>query len=55
MKKTWSKPLLDVLNVNMTMNGPGKSNADCFDTDDHPGNGGVGQDPALSNASCLGS
>jgi hypothetical protein len=49
MKKQWKMPMLEVLDISMTMNGPGNANADCFDvsegkTENHPG---------MSNASCL--
>jgi hypothetical protein len=46
-KKTWATPHLEVLEIGMTMNGPGKSNPDCFDVSDSKGDG------PLSNASCL--
>lgn len=47
MKKAWAKPVLEILDVRMTMNGPGKANPDCFDVSDGKG------DSELSNASCL--
>ena len=31
MKKMWKKPELEILDIRMTMNGPGNANADCFD------------------------
>ena len=31
MKKIWKKPELEVLDIRMTMNGPGNANADCYD------------------------
>lgn len=51
MKKTWSTPVLDVLDISMTMNGPGNANADCFDVSEGKHETHDGQ----SNASCLGS
>lgn len=56
MRKEWKSPTLEMLDIKMTFNGPGKENDDCFAEDhQHPGNGGKGQDPDLSNSSCLGS
>lgn len=49
MKKDWKKPELEVLDISMTMNGPGNSNADCFDVSDGRDETHDGQ----SNASCL--
>lgn len=50
MKKVWSKPILEVLDISMTMNGPGNANADCFDVGEAP----RGEThPGMSNASCL--
>ncbi|WP_110520906.1 paeninodin family lasso peptide [Alteribacter lacisalsi] len=51
MRKEWVNPTVDVLDVSMTMNGPGNSNDDCFDVEQHPGE----THPGRSNASCLGS
>lgn len=51
MKKTWEKPVLEVLDVSMTMNGPGNANPDCFDVSD----GLEETHEGRSNASCLGS
>ncbi|MCL6571514.1 MAG: paeninodin family lasso peptide [Bacillus sp. (in: Bacteria)] len=51
MKKQWKKPMVEVLNISMTMNGPGNANADCFDVSD----GKTETHPGRSNASCLGS
>ena len=34
MKKTWKMPELEVLDIRMTMNGPGNAIADCFDVGD---------------------
>lgn len=50
MKRTWTAPTLDVLDVRQTKNGPGNSNADCFDVSD----GKQETHPGRSNASCLG-
>ncbi|WP_256522430.1 paeninodin family lasso peptide [Halobacillus sp. A5] len=50
--KEWKQPILEVLDVSMTMNGPGNANADCFDIGEAP----RGEThPGQSNASCLGS
>ncbi|RLL42774.1 paeninodin family lasso peptide [Oceanobacillus piezotolerans] len=48
MKRTWNRPKLEILDVSMTMNGPGNANADCFDVSDgkHETHNG------RSNASC---
>ncbi|MGP4106315.1 paeninodin family lasso peptide [Virgibacillus sp. L01] len=51
MKKVWKQPMLEVLDVSMTMNGPGNANADCFDVSD----GKEETHEGMSNASCLGS
>ncbi|WP_156509845.1 paeninodin family lasso peptide [Rossellomorea aquimaris] len=51
MKKDWSAPLLEILDVSMTMNGPGNANPDCFDASEGRDETHEGQ----SNASCLGS
>lgn len=48
MKKIWKAPVLEVLDVSMTMNGPGNANADCFDVSD----GKSETHPGRSNASC---
>ncbi|VEF49086.1 Uncharacterised protein [Bacillus freudenreichii] len=48
MKKSWTLPRLEVLDVSMTMNGPGNANADCFDVSD----GKTETHPGRSNASC---
>lgn len=48
MKKVWKTPVLEVLDVSMTMNGPGNANADCFDVSD----GKSETHPGQSNASC---
>lgn len=45
MKQVWQVPVLEVLDVSLTMGGPGKANPDCFDTHD--------SDLPESNASCL--
>lgn len=50
MKKVWNTPTLDVLDISMTMNGPGNANADCFDVSE----GKQETHPGRSNASCLG-
>ncbi|WP_431800736.1 paeninodin family lasso peptide [Halobacillus andaensis] len=49
--KEWKQPFLEVLDVSMTMNGPGNANADCFDVSEGKHETHDGQ----SNASCLGS
>ncbi|WP_226655154.1 paeninodin family lasso peptide [Alkalihalobacillus hwajinpoensis] len=48
MKKAWTKPSLEVLDVRMTMNGPGNANPDCFDASEGRQENHAGQ----SNASC---
>lgn len=52
MKKLWKKPLIEVLDISMTMNGPGDALPDCFDVGENNGNMTGNQDPATSNASC---
>ncbi|TQS74113.1 paeninodin family lasso peptide [Ornithinibacillus gellani] len=47
--KTWEKPVLEILDIRMTMNGPGNANADCFDVSD----GREETHEGRSNASCL--
>lgn len=49
MKRDWKVPILEVLDISMTMNGPGNANADCFDVSD----GKVENHEGKSNASCL--
>lgn len=49
MKREWKKPLIEILDVRMTMNGPGNANPDCFDASEDETHDGQ------SNASCLGS
>ena len=49
MKKTWNVPVLEILDISMTMNGPGNANADCFDVSDGKSETHDGR----SNASCL--
>jgi hypothetical protein len=49
MKKEWSQPKLEVLDIRMTMNGPGNANPDCFDVSD----GRHETHDGMSNASCL--
>ncbi|WP_256464179.1 paeninodin family lasso peptide [Halobacillus amylolyticus] len=51
MKKEWEKPMLEVLDISMTMNGPGNANTDCFDVGEAP-RGETHE--GMSNASCLG-
>lgn len=34
MKKEWKIPELEVLDINLTLNGPGNANADCYDVSD---------------------
>lgn len=53
MKKAWNKPMLEVLDISMTMNGPGNANADCFDVGEHPAPPQAIGNPETSNASCL--
>lgn len=48
MKKIWTAPQLEILDVSMTMNGPGNANPDCFDVTEPPGE----THPGRSNASC---
>lgn len=48
VKKIWKTPILEILDVRMTMNGPGNANADCFDVSD----GRNETHPGRSNASC---
>ncbi|MEK3885881.1 paeninodin family lasso peptide [Bacillus sp. FSL K6-3431] len=48
MKRQWKVPVLDILDINMTMNGPGNANADCFDVSE----GKNETHPGQSNASC---
>lgn len=49
MKREWKIPTVEVLDISMTMNGPGNANADCFDVSD----GRNETHPGRSNASCL--
>ncbi|WP_154669900.1 paeninodin family lasso peptide [Bacillus niameyensis] len=49
MKRIWRQPILEVLDISMTMNGPGNANADCFDVSE----GKHETHPGQSNASCL--
>jgi hypothetical protein len=52
MKQVWQKPELEVLDISLTMNGPGRANPDCFDTEDpSPAARGETHD-GMSNASC---
>lgn len=53
MKKVWKKPEMEILNVSMTMNGPGREVPDCFDVGHNNGNMNGNQDPSTSNTSCL--
>ncbi|SDO00103.1 paeninodin family lasso peptide [Alkalicoccus daliensis] len=48
MKREWSAPRLEVLDIRMTMNGPGNANPDCFDVSEGKSETHDGQ----SNASC---
>lgn len=50
MKRTWTLPQLEILDVSMTMNGPGNANADCFDVSEGKHETHSGR----SNASCKG-
>jgi hypothetical protein len=52
MKKTWKNPTLDVLNVSMTMLGPGNAVPDCYEVGEHNGNLNPNQDPSTSNNAC---
>ncbi|RBP88295.1 hypothetical protein DFO70_11565 [Cytobacillus firmus] len=49
MKKQWKSPMLEILDISMTMNGPGNANPDCFDVSEGRHETHEGQ----SNASCL--
>lgn len=49
MKRAWKQPQLEMLDIVMTMNGPGNANADCFDVSEGKHETHSGQ----SNASCL--
>lgn len=49
MRKQWRVPMLEVLDIRMTMNGPGNANADCFDVSE----GKHETHEGMSNASCL--
>ncbi|MEW9501051.1 paeninodin family lasso peptide [Jeotgalibacillus marinus] len=49
MNKSWEKPMLEIIDINMTLNGPGNANADCFDESE----GLQETHPGRSNASCL--
>lgn len=49
MKKLWTQPKLDILDIRMTMNGKGNANPDCFDVSD----GKQENHDGRSNASCL--
>jgi hypothetical protein len=49
VKKVWQTPELEVLDISMTMNGPGNANADCFDVSEGKHETHEGR----SNASCL--
>jgi hypothetical protein len=49
VKREWKIPMLEVLDISMTMNGPGNANADCFDVSD----GRHETHDGRSNASCL--
>jgi hypothetical protein len=52
MKRAWQKPELEVLDISMTMNGPGNANPDCFDVSNPtPAQKGETHD-GMSNASC---
>lgn len=48
MKRMWKTPMVELLDISMTMNGPGNANADCFDVSD----GKSETHPGQSNASC---
>ncbi|MFC4736368.1 paeninodin family lasso peptide [Bacillus daqingensis] len=46
--KAWKTPAMDVLDIRMTMNGPGNANPDCFEASEGRHETHDGQ----SNASC---
>lgn len=48
MKREWKTPMVEVLDISMTMNGPGNANADCFDVSE----GKTETHDGRSNASC---
>jgi|GEM_PF-3392894 len=48
MRKNWREPILEILDIKMTMNGPGNANPDCFDVSEGRTETHEGQ----SNASC---
>ncbi|MFC4320702.1 paeninodin family lasso peptide [Litchfieldia salsa] len=51
--KEWKVPVLEVLDISMTMLGPGKEVPDCYEVGEANGNQhGQGQDPGLSNTAC---
>ncbi len=52
MKKSWNVPVLEVLDIKMTLNGPGKANPDCFDTSDQSQSSRGETHDGMSNASC---
>lgn len=49
--KAWRTPSMDVLDIRMTMNGPGDAVPDCFEASE--GRGPQVPDNTNSNASCL--
>ncbi|MBS4209175.1 paeninodin family lasso peptide [Bacillus sp. FJAT-50079] len=50
MKRQWKIPVIETLDISMTLNGPGNANADCFDVSE----GKHETHPGRSNASCKG-
>lgn len=50
MKKMWKKPELEVLDIRMTMNGPGNAIADCYDVGEANGRGQ--NHDGMSNNAC---
>ena len=51
MKKMWKKPELEVLDIRMTMNGPGRARPDCYDAGDANGHNSETRD-GMSNNAC---
>ena len=51
MKKTWKMPMLEVLDIRMTMNGPGKAVPDCYDVGEANGHNSETHD-GMSNNAC---
>ena len=51
MKKMWKKPELEVLDIRMTMNGPGNAVPDCYDVGEANGHNSETHD-GMSNNAC---